>query len=162
MKKKVPILQTKFKEYCNQNSHRMTAEECRKELIDHYHKLVLEQNKLYFSNKRRQEEEAKRNETTNLEDLIREINSTVNKVVGNSDEESEYLEEVKVPYPTEKVYKRVRTEEEKPQRVTKRPKRVEESDKKPTPQTAPQMSAQTELKIQSLLETSQKERQREA
>ena len=103
MKKKVPVLQTKFKEYCNQNSEGMSVEECRKELIDHYHKMVLEQNKIYFSNKRRSEEDARKNETTNLEDLIREINSTVNKVVGNSDEESEYLEEVKVP--SEKFYK---------------------------------------------------------
>ena len=51
----------------------------------------------------------------------------MNKVVGNSDEESEYLEEVKVP--SEKFYKRMRSEEDKPQRVTKRTKRVEEPEK---------------------------------
>ncbi len=42
-------------------------------------------------------EEQRKNDES-LEDLIREINSTVNKVVGkNSDDESEYIEEEKYP-----------------------------------------------------------------
>ena len=66
-------------------------------MLELNHQKVLEQNKQYFSQKQRMLEEQRRHDDASLEDLIREINSTVNKVVGNSDEESEYIEDEKYP-----------------------------------------------------------------
>lgn len=60
--------------------------------------MVQEQNRQYFAQKKRQVEEERKRDNTKLEDLIAEINATVNKVVGDSDEESEYIEEEKLPY----------------------------------------------------------------
>lgn len=55
-----------------------------------------DQNHRYFSEKQRKLEEERRRDNQSLEELIAEINQTVNKVVGESDEESEYIQDEKV------------------------------------------------------------------
>lgn len=55
-----------------------------------------DQNHRYFSEKQRKLEEERRRDNQTLEELIAEINQTVNKVVGESDEESEYIQDEKV------------------------------------------------------------------
>lgn len=63
---------------------------------------VIEQNKQYFANKKKAVEDQRKRDNLKLEDLIQmcvaQINSTVNKVVGGSGDESEYIEEAKVPH----------------------------------------------------------------
>ena len=102
MKKKIPILAQKFRQYCEANKHKGDSEEIRDELINSNHMKVLEQNKQYFASKKKQVEDQRRRDNVKLEDLIQmcvaQINSTVNKVVGDSGDESEYIEEAKVPH----------------------------------------------------------------
>lgn len=70
MKKKVPVLAQKFWQFCEANKAWGDSEVLWDELIDMNHMKVIEQNKIYFSNKKKQIEELWKWENIKLEDLI--------------------------------------------------------------------------------------------
>lgn len=97
--------------FCEQNKAWGNEDELWEELFDLNHQRVLEQNKQYFSQKKKMIEETRKKENLKLEDLIAQINSCVHKVVGESGDESEYIEEQKIQAPIASEYwKRYREE----------------------------------------------------
>lgn len=56
---------------------------------------MLEQNKIYFSQKKKMIDDIRKKENLKLDDLIAQINSTVHRVIGESGDESELIEEHK-------------------------------------------------------------------
>lgn len=88
MKKKMPILAQKFLQLCEEQEG-VSKEDVRTVFFNENKKKVAEQNNLYFSEiLKKVEDESKKNNQT-LEELIIEINSTVNKVICNTEEENE-------------------------------------------------------------------------
>lgn len=97
--------------FCEQNKAWGNEDELWEELFDLNHQRVLEQNKQYFSQKKKMIEETRKKENLKLEDLIAQINSCVHKVVGESGDESEYIEEQKIQAPIASEYRKRYREE---------------------------------------------------
>lgn len=119
----------------------------------------MEQNRQYFTQKKRMIEEQCKRDNLRLEDLIAEINSTVNKVMGDSDIESEYIEEEK----QNEYKKRYRDENKIPNQIPnpnsiRRAKRAKYTEVEVIVEPLNQkiLTAYQEMMIQNLLETSHK------
>ncbi len=100
-------------------------------------------------------DETRKKDKQSLEELIAEINSTVNKVVGDTDEESEYIEEEKLPHEYRpRKYKEDSLPRQilpKPSAARQRSKRVKTQEEE-MPEPAPQVKQEVKP-IQGIIKT---------
>ena len=161
MKKKIPILRQHFLKYAQEHSHRTDKETCRDELFELNLNKVKDQNHRYFSEKQRKLQDERRRDNQSLEELIYEINQTVNKVIGETDEESEYIHDERVSSELKAYIKRFNNENCSKAANNARPApqkraKLQEPEKQEEKTQALLRGHQEMMNLQHLLETGQK------